>query len=248
LNALSIAQRHNNFARWNDQIEEFIVTESTKRIRLAIVDDHRMLLGALSEWILKAAADIDLVIAVPTWPELTIHPEFPVDVVLLDLDLKDSIPVSLKINTLRSMGARVVLMSTYSEPNVVREALAAGALGYLVKSEDANMIVEAIHAAYQGKSFISAELDLALNAEEIGGAAPKLSAQERRVMALYGGGDPVKSVAYQLSISDETAKSYLKRIREKYRVAGFDVGTKVALRKRALEDGILIEGDTMHHI
>lgn len=223
------------------------MTEPTKRIRLAIVDDHRMLLGALTEWIRKAAADIDMVVAVPTWPELTIHPEFPVDVVLLDLDLKDNIPVSLKINTLRSMGVRVVLMSTYSEPNVVREALAAGALGYLVKSEDADMIVEAIRAASKGESFVSAELDLAINADEIGGA-PKLSAQERRVMALYGGGEPVKSVAYQLSISEETAKSYLKRIREKYRVAGFDVGTKVALRKRALEDGILIETDTMHHI
>jgi len=223
------------------------VTEPTKRIRLAIVDDHRMLLGALTEWIRKAAADIDMVVAVPTWPELTIHPEFPVDVVLLDLDLKDNIPVSLKINTLKSMNVRVVLMSTYSEPNVVREALAAGALGYLVKSEDADMIVEAIRAASKGESFISAELDLALNADEVGGA-PKLSAQERRVMALYGGGEPVKSVAYQLSISEETAKSYLKRIREKYRVAGFDVGTKVALRKRALEDGILIETDTMHHL
>ena len=58
-------------------------------------------------------------------------------------------------------------------------------------------------------------------------------------MALYGGGEPVKAVAYQLGISEETAKSYLKRIREKYRVAGIDVGTKVALRKRAIQDGIL---------
>jgi DNA-binding NarL/FixJ family response regulator len=165
-----------------------------------------------------------------------------VDVVLLDLDLKDNIPISLKINTLKTTGVRVVLMSTYSEPNVVREALASGALGYLVKSEDAGMIVEAIRAAAKGESFVSAELDLALNSGEIGGS-PKLSAQERRVMALYGGGEPVKAVAYQLSISEETAKSYLKRIREKYRVAGFDVGTKVALRKRAIEDGILVEAD-----
>lgn len=212
------------------------------RIRLALVDDHRMLLGALTEWIRSAASDIDMVAAVPTWPELTVHPEFPVDVVLLDVDLKDNIPISLKINTLKTMGVKVVLMSTYSEPNLVREALAAGALGYLVKSEDAGMIVEAIRAAAKGEPFVSAELDLALNAGEVGGA-PKLSAQERRVMALYGGGEPVKAVAYQLSISEETAKSYLKRIREKYRVAGFDVGTKVALRKRAIEDGILVESD-----
>lgn len=199
-----------------------------------------MLLGALTEWIRNAAPDIDMVAAVASWPELLTNPEFPVDVVLLDLDLKDNIPVSLKISTLKTTGVRTVLMSTYSEPNVVREALAAGALGYLVKSEDAGMIVEAIRAAAIGESFVSAELDLALNSGEVGGA-PKLSAQERRVMALYGGGEPVKAVAYQLGISEETAKSYLKRIREKYRVAGIDVGTKVALRKRAIQDGILLQ-------
>lgn len=216
------------------------VTQEKPRIRVALVDDHRMLLGALAEWIRNAANDIDMVAAVATWPELIMHPEFPVDVVLLDLDLKDNIPISLKINTLKTTGAKVVLMSTYSEPGVVREALGAGALGYLVKSEDAGMIVEAIRAATQGESFVSAELDLAITMDEIGGP-PKLSAQERRVMALYGAGAPVKAVAFELNISEETAKSYLKRIREKYRIAGLDVGTKVALRKRAIEDGILVE-------
>jgi DNA-binding NarL/FixJ family response regulator len=210
------------------------------QIRLAVVDDHRMILSGLANWIRNASDEIDVVAELTTWPELLTHPSFPVDVVLLDLDLKDNIPVAVKISALKATGTRVVLMSTNSEPNVVREALAAGALGYLVKSEDATMIVEAIRAASQGESFISAELDLAINASDIGGA-PKLSAQERRVMALYGGGEPVKSVAYQLGISEETAKSYLKRIREKYRVAGIDVGTKVALRRRAIQDGILIQ-------
>jgi two-component system uhpT operon response regulator UhpA len=53
----------------------------------------------------------------------------------------------------------------------------------------------------------------------------------------------VKAVAFQLGISEETAKSYLKRIREKYRLAGYDVGTKVALRKRAIADGILLQSE-----
>lgn len=213
-----------------------------KKIRLALVDDHKMILGALTEWIRNVADDIQVVAAVSTWPALLIHPEFPVDVVLLDLDLKDGIPVSLKLSALKATGVRTVLMSTYSDPGVVREALAAGALGYLVKSEEAGMIAEAIRAACKGESFISSELDLALSGGEVGGG-PRLSAQERRVMALYGGGEPVKSVAYRLSISEETAKSYLKRIREKYRIAGIDVGTKVALRKRALQDGILHHGE-----
>ena len=208
-------------------------------IRLAIVDDHKMLLGALTEWIRGAATDIRMVAAVPTWPELLTHSEFPVDVVLLDLDLKDNIPVSLKLSILKTTGVKTVLMSTYSDPAVVREALASGALGYLVKTEDPTMIVEAIRAAYVGESFISHELDIALNATTTG--SPKLSAQERRVMALYAAGEPVKSVAYELGISEETAKSYLKRIREKYRASGFDVGTKVALRKRAILDGIILD-------
>lgn len=208
-------------------------------IRLAIVDDHKMLLGALTEWIRGAADDITMVAAVATWPELLTHSEFPVDVVLLDLDLKDNIPVSLKLSTLKTTGVKTVLMSTYSDPAVVREALASGALGYLVKTEDPSMIVEAIRSAMIGESFISHELDIALNANKSG--SPKLSAQERRVMALYAAGEPVKSVAYELGISEETAKSYLKRIREKYRASGFDVGTKVALRKRAILDGIILD-------
>ncbi|KQQ95768.1 LuxR family transcriptional regulator [Leifsonia sp. Leaf325] len=215
---------------------------SSGPIRVALVDDHRMLLGALTEWIRNAADDIDMVAAVTTWPELLTHSAFPVDVVLLDLDLKDNIPISLKLATLKTTGVRTVLMSTYSEPAVVRQALDSGALGYLVKSEEANMIAEAIRAAYVGESYISEELDLAINSVAAGDA-PRLSAQERRVMALYGAGEPVKAVAYQLGISEETAKSYLKRIREKYRQAGYDVGTKVALRKRAIHDGILLQTD-----
>ncbi|WP_298226796.1 response regulator transcription factor [Gryllotalpicola sp.] len=214
---------------------------AAKHIRIAIVDDHRMLLGALTEWIRQAAKDIDMVVAAAAWPELLAHPEFPVDVVLLDLDLKDNIPVSVKLSALKAAGVKTVLMSTYSDPHVVREAIASGALGYLVKSEDAAMIAEAIRAAYRGESFISAELDELLAAEDFSG--PQLSAQERRVMALYGAGEPVKAVAFTLGISDETAKSYLKRIREKYRLAGLDVGTKVALRKRAIADGILLQNE-----
>lgn len=210
-------------------------------ITIAIVDDHRMLLAALTEWIKSVADDIEVVAAVATWPELLTHERFPVDVVLLDLDLKDNIPVSIKLQALKATGVRTMLMSAYSDPNVVREALAAGAQGYIVKSETADMIVEAIRTAMRGDSFISEELDVALSQTTTG--SPKLSAQERRVMALYGAGEPVKSVAFKLGISDETAKSYLKRIREKYRVAGYDVGTKVALRKRAIIDGILLQND-----
>ncbi|RFA13569.1 LuxR family transcriptional regulator [Subtercola boreus] len=205
-------------------------------IRLAIVDDHRMLLTALGEWIRAATTDIELVAAVSSWPDLLAHPQFPVDVVLLDLDLRDNLPISVKLRALGTVGVRTVVMSTYSEPAVVREALAAGALGYLVKSEQAENIVLAVHAAHSGETFVSARLIPQL---EAGDDASRLSAQERRVMALYSSGDSAKRIATLLHISEETAKSHLKRIRRKYRLAGIDVGTKVALREEAIRSGLI---------
>ncbi|QTX05201.1 response regulator transcription factor [Agromyces archimandritae] len=216
------------------------MTPSRPPIRLAVVDDHRILLGALSEWLRTGAKDLRVVCAVPSWSELLADPAFPADVVLLDLDLKDDIPISLKLSTLKTAGVRTVLMSTYSEPAVVREAMAAGALGYIVKTEPVEQIAEAIRIAEAGGTYLTPELAGRL-VDETG--APKLSAQERRVMALYGNGQSVKGVAFELGISEETAKSYLKRIREKYKVHGFDVGTKVALRKRAILDGIILQTD-----
>ena len=212
----------------------------TSPIRVAVVDDHRLLLGALSEWVRAYSAEISLELAVASWSELLAHKSFPVDVVLLDVDLKDQVPISLKLATLGSIGVRTLLMSTYSEPALVREALASGALGYVVKSEPVESIIAGIRAAAAGERYLSDELELALQSSS---PAPKLSAQERRVMALYGAGETVKSVAAKLGISEETAKSYLKRIREKYRAAGVDVGTKVALRRRAISDGILLDSE-----
>jgi two-component system uhpT operon response regulator UhpA len=210
-------------------------------IRLALVDDHRMLLTALSEWIRSAADDIELVAAVTSWPDLLAHPRFPVDVVLLDLDLRDDLPISVKLRALDTAGVKTVLMSTYSEPAVVREALAAGALGYIVKSESAETIVLAVHAAVQGTRFVSPGLAPQLESVP---DLPRLSAQERRIMALYSTGESAKRMAAVLHISEQTAKSHLKRIRAKYKGVGIDVGTKVSLRAQAIRNGLIVLDDS----
>ncbi|UFS57563.1 response regulator transcription factor [Subtercola endophyticus] len=209
-------------------------------IRLAIVDDHRMLLAALTEWMKGAADDITLVAAVASWTDLLAHPEFPVDAVLLDLDLKDDLPVSVKLRALDTAGVATVVMSTYSDPAVVREALAAGAKGYLVKSEGAETIVLAVRAAVCGERFVSPKLAAQLDAVA---GMPELSLRERQVMALYSSGESAKRIAAALRITEHTAKSDLKRIRSKYREAGIDISAKVAMRTQAIADGLIIDVD-----
>src|SRR5215470_18702678 len=68
---------------------------------------------------------------------------------------------------------------------------------------------------------------------------PALSAQETRTLRLYATGMPIKSVARRLSISEETAKQYVRRVREKYAQANRAAPTKLDLYYRAVEDGHL---------
>jgi two-component system uhpT operon response regulator UhpA len=211
-------------------------------VRVGIVDDHRLVLDALRSWLAAEAEDVAVEIAVTSWEALLEHPLFPVDVVLLDLELGDGVPVGSKIVRLGTAGVAVVVIGSFADPRRVRECLAAGASGYVPKVEDAGELPRAIRAAAAGEGYVSAALAALLVASEQDPAAeppPPLSQQERRALVLYASGLPLKSVAEHLDISTETAKTYLGRVREKYAQAGREARTKIALHRRAVEDGLL---------
>jgi two-component system, NarL family, uhpT operon response regulator UhpA len=211
------------------------------RLRLAIVDDHQMVLAGLQAWVGQADSYVNVVIAVASWADLLDHPAFPVDVVLLDLDLGDDIPAPLKISTLRQAGVATVVISTLADPARIRACLAAGAAGYLPKTEPADEILRAVTAAAAGEGYMTPSLAALLVAdrEDDNGNAPALSPQELRALILYASGLPMKSVARRLGVSIHTAKSYIDRVREKYTQAGRETRTKLDLHQRAIEDGLL---------
>ena len=219
------------------------MTIDLRRIHVGIVDDHRLMLDGLTTWLKAEADDLDVTIAVTGFRELMRHPNFPVHVVLLDLDLGDDIPTSAKIVELAAAGVAVVVVSAFADPRRVRESVAAGALGYVPKSENAAEIVRAVRAAARGEGHITPALAAMLVADGPDDSMPPLSPQERRALVLYASGLPLKSVARQLDISVETAKTYLTRVREKYATAGREARTKIALHRRAVEDGLLHDSD-----
>jgi len=212
---------------------------SRSGITLGIVDDHRVLLDGLSAWLRARADDVEVAIACSTWSALLTHERFPVDVVLMDLELGDGLPPAVKIATLRMTGVATVVVSTYAEPAMVRECISSGALGFVPKSDDATVLLEAIRAAHRGETYLSASVATALIGDDGHRGAPKLSEQERRVLVLYASGLPMKSVARRLDVGYETAKSYLGRVREKYADCGRDARSKIDLRRRAVEDGLI---------
>ena len=158
--------------------------------------------------------------------------------VLLDLDLGDGSTAEENVAAIRAAGPAVLVLSASDKPATVRNAIRAGALGYVLKSEATAQVRAAIRAVAAGKDWISPRLAY-IFATDDAPDRPVLSPQETRALQLYATGMPMKSVARRMSISEETAKQYVGRVREKYARAGRAAPTKLELYHRAVEDGHL---------
>jgi two-component system, NarL family, uhpT operon response regulator UhpA len=207
-------------------------------IRVAIVDDHQLVLDGLSARLHEPVNGISIVAAETSWAGLIAHPEFPVDVVVLDLHLEDGIPVGTKLRALGTIGTAAIVMSRHADSASVTAAMRAGAMGFVPKTESAAELAAAIRAAADSTLHLSAPL-----AEAIAGFAaspdPGLGRQEQRALVLYASGRSIKEVAAEMQTTEETVKSYIKRARRKFRDVGVDVGTRILLRRYGIREGWL---------
>jgi two-component system uhpT operon response regulator UhpA len=206
-------------------------------IRVAVVDDHTLVLEGIAAR-LAHHSGIRVVASESTWMALLGHPEFPVDVVVLDLHLKDQISISSKIRALAAAGSHAIVMSQHADATSISTAIGYGARGFVPKSESADELVRAIECAADGRQYANR---LTTDALAIAGriSIPRLGNQERRALVLYAAGRPVKEVAVAMGTTEDTVKSYIKRGRRKYRAAGIDIGTRVLLRRQATVEGWL---------
>ncbi len=208
-----------------------------RMITVAAVDDHPIVLHGL-EGLLAATPDCRLVAKAASMAELLAGPGRHADVVLLDLDLGDGSTAPDNIRCLADTGPAVVVFSATAAPTAVREAIRAGAYGFVPKTETVDDLATAIRAAAAGCGWVSPQLAFVLLTDDAPDR-PTLSAQEREALRLYAGGMPMKLVSKRMNVGTETAKQYIERVRMKYRKVGRDATTKIDLYRRAVEDGYL---------
>jgi two-component system, NarL family, nitrate/nitrite response regulator NarL len=206
-------------------------------ITVAAVDDHIIVLQGLTV-LLADSPGITVAAVARSVAEILDGPGRTADVVLLDLDLGAGTSAPENIRRLIGEGMKVVVLSASATPDAVREAVMAGACGYVTKGDDVQELIHAIEAAASDGTWVSPQLAFALLADT-SEDRPALSGQETEALRLYAAGMPLKSVARQMGVSKDTAKQYVDRVRVKYRRAGREAGTKVDLYQRAVEDGHL---------
>ncbi|MFD3443010.1 response regulator [Microbacteriaceae bacterium 4G12] len=210
------------------------------RVRLAVLDDHEVLLDSLTSWILANAPDFELVLSASTWLQLVQSANFPTDLVLLDFQLKEPVSIEARVRTCRAAGAKVVVLSGIDSPEVRDRALDAGASAFVSKSQSLREVMDVARSVMGVEQNASLQRDwrpLPLGAQTT--TRPKLSLGESEALKLYVSGNSTSEVAALMHVQYETAKTYLRRVREKYKQAGRPASRKADLIRRAAEDGYL---------
>jgi two-component system response regulator NreC len=158
-------------------------------------------------------------------------------VLVLDLNMPGD-PSLPAIPELReaSPDTAIVVLTMQNDPAFAREALRAGALGYVLKESANAELVEAVRAAVDGRTYLQPQLGARLAAEP---AKPRpgaddLSERETEVLQLIALGHTNMEIAEQLYLSVRTVESHRAHIQQKLRLS-----TRAELVRHALDQGLL---------
>jgi DNA-binding NarL/FixJ family response regulator len=208
--------------------------------RVLVVDDHR----AFAEAIAIAIGIQDDLLCVQTGASiaeaLDLVAQEPPDVVLLDVRLPDGDGIAA-IERFRasSPATRVVILTGFTDVEVLARAAAAGASGFLPKESPVSAVIRAIRAARDGELMVEGTTLAAIlgrvgsfgAAAGTGDVAPPMTPRERDVLALMGQGLDPHAIANALRISLHTCRGYQKAIMAKLDAHSQLEAVVVALRR-----------------
>jgi two-component system response regulator NreC len=215
-----------------------------RRIRILLADDHTVLRSGLRA-LLSAQADLEVAGEAADGGEaLRLAQTLKPDVVVMDIGMPGVSGIDATARIRRELpSTKVLILSMHDDQGYLRQALRAGASGYVLKKAADTELLAAIRAAARGEVFLDPSLakgfveDIVLpKAQEPD--IPMLSDREREVLHLLARGHTNQQVADRLCIGVKSVETYKARLMEKLGLKG-----RAELVRYALTHGLLKDTD-----
>lgn len=208
-------------------------------IRVVVVEDHQLVRQGIVK-LLESAADLEVVGEADDGTQAialakSLHP----DVMVLDI----SMPQFDGFQTLSEVGRivpkpQVVILSMHADPNVIRQALLGGAVGYIIKQSVADELLAAVRAAKNGSMFLSSGISGVITNDFFEGPKnllDRLSPREREVATCIVEGRSTREIAESLRTSVKTVEKQRRDAMRK-----LEVDNLASLVRVCLELGLVV--------
>lgn len=215
-----------------------------RRIRILLADDHTVLRSGLRA-LLAAQGDLEVAGEAADGGEaLRLAQTLKPDVVVMDIGMPGVGGIDATARIRRELpSTKVLILSMHDDQGYLRQALRAGASGYVLKKAADTELLAAIRAAARGEVFLDPSLakgfveDVVLpKAQEP--EIPALSDREREVLHLLARGHTNQQVADRLCIGVKSVETYKARLMDKLGLKG-----RAELVRYALMHGLLKDTD-----
>ncbi len=207
-------------------------------IRILLAEDHVVVREGLRALLEQAGMDV-IGEASDGLEALQLASKQQPDVAVLDI----SMPHLNGLETARRLRealpqTKIVLLTMYTEDPYVLEAMQAGVVGYVLKTQAAADIIQAIQAVLQGGIYLSPRISRTVVTAYLSGSespSDPLTSREREILQLIAEGQTTKEIAWRLGLSVKTVESHRIRLMRK-----LDIHETATLVRYAIRRGLTV--------
>jgi DNA-binding NarL/FixJ family response regulator len=185
-------------------------------LRIALADDQALIRHGLKA-LLETLGGIEVVVEADNGDSLLVAlARYEVDAVLADIRM----PGRSGIGALKALRQRgnlvpVILLTTFDDPQALKEGISAGASGYLLKDAQPETLKQVLESAVRGERIFQPGPAIPAGAHTGSLTAAGLTAQEAAILRLVAGGYSNKEVARHLGIAMGTVKNHISEVLRK---------------------------------
>ncbi len=195
----------------------------TTTIRVGLADDHRVLRDGLKSVIEEEAPEVQTVVEAASAREfLDAVAEREINVAVVDISMPGMDGLELAGVLKRDYPSiRTIVLTMYQEVDLIERAIRSSVWGYVLKSNAANTVVDAIRSVYSGKSFFDPAIpkevisQLRYQKAQPGRLSTTLTPRQIEVLRLICDGKTEREIAAELGISFHTAHAHKSNIMQK---------------------------------